>query len=174
MPWFLIQCSATCGEGLQKRNVTCVDSRDVITSNESCANKKKPETARLCTSHCGRWKQSRWSKVSGCLFPIIFSKRQKVLIRWYRLISEKYRVFLFFNYVQLCILYIFTYRSARRCVEKDFKPETLAVPMLMTNYSAISCAVPTQNRKWFENVSSIVEFGVILDGQRLGLVTNVG
>ncbi|XP_046840031.1 A disintegrin and metalloproteinase with thrombospondin motifs 9-like [Xenia sp. Carnegie-2017] len=59
------KCSATCGEGLQKRNVTCVDSRDVITSNESCANKKKPETARICTSHCGRWKQSRWSKCSS-------------------------------------------------------------------------------------------------------------
>ncbi|XP_028407987.1 A disintegrin and metalloproteinase with thrombospondin motifs 9-like [Dendronephthya gigantea] len=59
------ECSVTCGEGRQERNVSCVNSREVVIDDEFCKNITKPRRVRPCIIHCGKWRYTSWSSCSS-------------------------------------------------------------------------------------------------------------
>lgn len=59
------ECQVQCGEGRQQRNVSCVNSKEVVINNELCQNITKPATVRQCVKHCGKWKHTSWSHCSS-------------------------------------------------------------------------------------------------------------
>ncbi|CAB4042575.1 Hypothetical predicted protein, partial [Paramuricea clavata] len=59
------ECQVQCGEGREQRNISCVNSKEVVINNELCRNITKPATVRHCVKHCGKWKFSSWSHCSS-------------------------------------------------------------------------------------------------------------
>jgi len=58
----MLQCSATCGEGWQRRQVICQDERG---NSDLCSEKQKPEDRQTCDAGaCPTWVKGEWSQVS--------------------------------------------------------------------------------------------------------------
>ncbi len=83
-----------CGEGRQERNVSCVNSKEVVIKNELCKNITKPATVRQCVKHCGKWKYKSWSPVSKKMFNIfslfVWTYFIQYFILFYNLVSRLY------------------------------------------------------------------------------------
>ena len=67
---FNLQCSATCGEGMKKRDVICMKKLDggliTVVGDENCSLKPKPPTTKPCKDlpDCqSEWFMTSWSKV---------------------------------------------------------------------------------------------------------------
>lgn len=60
----LLQCSETCGLGIQARKLLCVDSSGSVQHDGDCSNEPRPKIIRSCQERaCGVWHASSWSQV---------------------------------------------------------------------------------------------------------------
>ncbi|VDO42086.1 unnamed protein product [Brugia timori] len=59
------KCSTTCGRGVRKRIVSCVNSHSHSVASKYCDPAKRPIDSHRCRmTHCPRWKTGKWSMVS--------------------------------------------------------------------------------------------------------------
>ena len=75
-----VQCTATCGQGIQTRNVECIvaGKSGSVRPDEDCRGQLKPNESRLCVLEpCGaQWLVSDWSRVGKrTLWRICFQLR---------------------------------------------------------------------------------------------------
>lgn len=78
-PW--TDCSTTCDDGIQIRNISCLkevaESLFLETTLDDCSELKQPETYRSCRQRdCFSWNVSSWSQVSmllmiGCMLVLL-------------------------------------------------------------------------------------------------------
>ncbi|VDK44900.1 unnamed protein product [Anisakis simplex] len=65
IPLLTATCSKTCGRGVRKRIVTCVNSELKSVSPNLCDSTKRPIDSHRCRmAHCPRWKTAKWSMCS--------------------------------------------------------------------------------------------------------------
>jgi hypothetical protein len=65
----LLQCSTTCGTGVQQRKVVCRVGHGKIVPNELCIGSKKPRSQKKCgAGDCSEfmWRTGDWSEVYFC------------------------------------------------------------------------------------------------------------
>ncbi|XP_052779988.1 A disintegrin and metalloproteinase with thrombospondin motifs 9-like [Mya arenaria] len=59
------QCSASCGEGIKQRYVTCMNSRGEVADAIECDQQTKPQETETCLLQaCGYWRNGDWGKCS--------------------------------------------------------------------------------------------------------------
>ncbi|XP_052259939.1 A disintegrin and metalloproteinase with thrombospondin motifs 9-like [Dreissena polymorpha] len=59
------ECSASCGEGVKQRYVTCMDSTGAKADPSDCDLESKPTDNASCLNRaCGYWRMGEWSKCS--------------------------------------------------------------------------------------------------------------
>lgn len=83
----LLQCSTTCGTGVQQRKVVCRLGHGKIVPNELCIGSKKPRSEKKCGSgDCSEfmWRTGDWSEVNFCLC-ISLVKNLNFEIPWFNL-----------------------------------------------------------------------------------------
>lgn len=56
------KCSVTCGNGVQSRQIQCLDSDGKTAMH--CDNNQKPITMRVCGDPCPMWSAGEWSPCS--------------------------------------------------------------------------------------------------------------
>ncbi|KAI5093665.1 A disintegrin and metalloproteinase with thrombospondin motifs 9 [Silurus meridionalis] len=63
-PWS--SCSASCGKGLRRRNVTCVSRSGQPTAEENCLHLPRPRMEKSCKGgKCPKWRTSIWGECSA-------------------------------------------------------------------------------------------------------------
>ncbi|KAK7575682.1 hypothetical protein V9T40_011968 [Parthenolecanium corni] len=80
LPWQ--DCNATCGSGLQNREVWCIINNDERVDDRFCEDLPKPNEYRSCMSECeNECRVSKWSAWSKCpkktCFPINSKKEEQ-------------------------------------------------------------------------------------------------
>lgn len=61
---FSLQCSVTCGDGVETRSAKCMDHSGRTTDDSQCDENEK-EVQRPCwIQHCPMWKVGDWTPVS--------------------------------------------------------------------------------------------------------------
>ncbi|XP_060563969.1 A disintegrin and metalloproteinase with thrombospondin motifs 9-like isoform X2 [Ruditapes philippinarum] len=59
------QCSASCGEGIKQRYVTCMNNKDEVGDPFDCDQLDKPAETEACTQRaCGYWRTGDWGECS--------------------------------------------------------------------------------------------------------------
>jgi len=73
-----LQCSRTCGDGVQLRRVACQDGHG--TSSAECNVDDRPADNQAChMGPCPRWNHGDWSSVSQANFTLVADRRSVIL-----------------------------------------------------------------------------------------------
>ena len=75
---YMLQCSATCGDGLRKRDVVCIkklgDRLFTVVNHENCQSAEKPQASESCgpLPECEpQWFMTEWAQVRFVSFIVM-------------------------------------------------------------------------------------------------------